>query len=62
MQEEVHAAVNPSSASSAYRWLLELLDVVGSAPLGSLRSRQCPAHEDQGPSLSLGQGADGWAG
>lgn len=41
-------------------WLLNLLDVVGSGRIGGLR--QCPAHEDETPSLSVRDLDDGWAG
>jgi hypothetical protein len=39
-------------------WLLELLDAVGSRPVGAAR-RQCPAHPDSSPSLSVGDGRTG---
>jgi hypothetical protein len=44
--------------SPAVAWFLGLLDAVGSHPLGAI-GRQCPAHRDAAPSLSIGQGADG---
>jgi hypothetical protein len=40
---------------SAVAWVLGLLDAVGSEPKGS-DLRQCPAHPDSSPSLSLGVG------
>lgn len=47
-------------AVTAYDWLMGLLDTVGSQPTGKPR-RQCPAHHDGSPSLSLNRGDDGQA-
>lgn len=41
-----------------HAWLHELLDLVGSGPSG-VALRQCPAHRDTAPSLSIGVGVDG---
>lgn len=49
-----------SDHSRAVAWLLGVLDAVGSGPTGA-RQRQCPAHPDTAPSLSIGQGDDGRA-
>lgn len=46
--------------SPAVAWVLGLLDAVGSGPTGKT-VRQCPAHDDAHPSLSIGQGDDGHA-
>lgn len=43
---------------TAHDWFAQLLDVVGSQPIGG-RLRQCPAHRDPTPSLSVSCGADG---
>ncbi len=50
-----------ASASSAYSWVLSLLDEVGSGPPKHPSQRQCPAHEDETPSLSVARGDDGRA-
>jgi hypothetical protein len=43
-------------------WLLGLLDAAGSGPVGKGATvRQCPAHPDESPSMSVGQGSDGRA-
>ncbi|MFB9237851.1 hypothetical protein ACFFWC_20195 [Plantactinospora siamensis] len=42
----------------AYTWMTGLLDAVGSRPTGG-RVRQCPAHPDRVPSLSVRPGPDG---
>jgi hypothetical protein len=55
--EEVASA--SVSASSAYVWILGLLDVVGSGPKGDKHHRQCPAHHDAAPSLSVAAGDGG---
>lgn len=47
-----------TNALTAYDWFSSLLDVAGSQPLGG-RLRQCPAHTDPAPSLSIKPGADG---
>lgn len=39
-------------------WFLGLLDAIGSGPTGK-SVRQCPAHVDSAPSLSVGIGKDG---
>jgi hypothetical protein len=44
--------------SAATTWLLGLLDAVGSGAEGTAL-RQCPAHRDPRPSLSVGSGATG---
>ena len=44
--------------SPALTWLLALLDAAGSGPPGAT-VRQCPAHHDTAPSLSVGTGHDG---
>ncbi len=51
------AVLLTSSASSAFEWFQALLDVVGSEPQGA-ELRQCPAHRDSTPSLSV-RGGDG---
>lgn len=46
----------------AVAWLLGLLDAVGAGPVGKLPPatvRQCPAHADSSPSLSIGAGEKG---
>lgn len=43
---------------NAYGWLSALLDHAGSRPAGG-KLRQCPAHPDAAPSLSLAEGRDG---
>jgi len=43
---------------NAYAWVHALLDVVGSEPKGA-HLRQCPAHPDRTPSLSLAIGDQG---
>jgi hypothetical protein len=48
-----------ASAPSALDWLLELLDLLGSAPYGHASRRQCPAHDDATPSFSISFGRDG---
>jgi hypothetical protein len=45
---------------SAVTWVHELLDAVGAEPKGA-RLRQCPAHRDSTPSLSIDVGAHGRA-
>lgn len=45
---------------TAHGWLSALLDVAGSQPAGA-RVRQCPAHQDARPSLSVSAGTDGRA-
>lgn len=45
--------------ASALGWILELLDLVGSGPAGHRTRRQCPAHDDASPSLSVGTGSGG---
>ena len=47
-----------TTTETAYAWLQGLLDVAGSQPHGG-RVRQCPAHQDAKPSLSVGVGRDG---
>lgn len=42
------------------RWWIDLLDATGSRPIGAT-TKQCPAHLDGSPSLSLGEGDDGRA-
>lgn len=44
--------------TSAAQWFLGLLDAIGSGPAGST-VRQCPAHTDAAPSLSIGEGKGG---
>ena len=44
--------------SPAVQWFLDLLDAVGARPAGKT-CRQCPAHHDASPSLSIGEGRDG---
>ena len=46
--------------NTAFAWLMGLLDVVGSQPLGG-RVRQCTAHHDPTPSLSISPGRGGAA-
>ncbi|MGI5214951.1 hypothetical protein [Plantactinospora sp. CA-290183] len=41
-------------------WLIDLLDAIGSQPVGGWL-RQCPAHADSTPSLSLNEGRNGSA-
>lgn len=53
MSSDGEEAVGGLSAASATAWFLALLDVVGSGPVGHRRSRQCPAHRDSSPSLSI---------
>lgn len=48
----------PTTTLSPTSWLLALLDAVGSRPVGGTR-RQCPAHPDSSPSLSVGDGRTG---
>jgi hypothetical protein len=48
----------PAVVCASTIWLLELLDAVGSQPRGS-RRRQCPAHRDSTPSLSVDDGYTG---
>src|SRR3954467_5514172 len=58
-----HCVTRPNahhSRSTAAGWLLELLDVLGSGPQQG-RVRQCPAHHDNTPSLSIKEGEDGRA-
>jgi hypothetical protein len=40
-------------------WFLALLDEVGAEPRGNDRIRQCPAHRDSTPSLSISTGETG---
>ena len=40
-----------------FQWFVGVLDAVGSQPLGKT-PRQCPAHRDAAPSLSLHEGKD----
>jgi len=51
-------ATLPEPDLTPTQWLLALLDLVGAEPVGSL-VRQCPAHFDRTPSLSIKAGADG---
>lgn len=50
-----------TSAASAYAWVLGLLDEVGSGPPRHASQRQCPAHHDETPSLSIAPGEHGRA-
>ncbi len=50
-------AASPASPTS---WLLALLDLLGAEPTGAL-IRQCPAHRDGTPSLSIKEGEGGRA-
>jgi putative DNA primase/helicase len=59
MEEGEEVAPTSVSASSAYVWILGLLDVVGSGPKGDKHHRQCPAHHDAAPSLSVKAGESG---
>lgn len=59
MEQEEEVATASASASSAYHWMIELLEVVGSGPRGDKRHRQCPAHQDAAPSLSVTAGEGG---
>lgn len=59
MEEGEEVATARPSASSAYLWMTELLDVLGSGPNGHKRHRQCPAHQDAAPSLSVTAGEGG---
>ncbi|MFY1673693.1 hypothetical protein ACN27G_27665 [Plantactinospora sp. WMMB334] len=43
---------------NAHQWFSALLDVVGSQPTGA-EIRQCPAHADSSPSLSIRSSPDG---
>lgn len=43
---------------NAHGWMVALLDHIGSQPLGG-KVRQCPAHRDGSPSLSVRCGRDG---
>lgn len=43
---------------TAYEWMAGLLDAIGSQPIGA-PVRQCPAHQDGAPSLSVRPGPDG---
>jgi len=43
---------------NAYRWMSALLDQAGSQPTGG-KIRQCPAHRDGSPSLSVREGRTG---
>jgi hypothetical protein len=44
----------------AFTWFIGLLDAAGSGPIGKNTStRQCPAHHDEHPSLSISEAADG---
>jgi putative DNA primase/helicase len=63
VRHQRHCVTRPTdlhAPSTAAGWLLSLLDVLGSGPAGS-SVRQCPAHRDEAPSLSVGQGPDGRA-
>jgi len=59
VEEEEEVATASASASSAYVWMIELLDVLGSGPKGDKFHRQCPAHQDAAPSLSVAAGDGG---
>ncbi|MFI6270716.1 hypothetical protein [Micromonospora zamorensis] len=43
---------------NAHDWIQQLLDIAGSKPVGG-KIRQCPAHRDRSPSLSVRPGPDG---
>lgn len=48
----------PAASVDAAAWFLALLDAIGSGPFGAT-VRQCPAHHDGAPSLSVGTGQGG---
>jgi hypothetical protein len=48
----------PATAPAASAWFLALIDVIGAGATGAT-IRQCPAHTDATPSLSIGAGENG---
>jgi hypothetical protein len=54
-------AATITAPAQGYHWLSGLLDAVGSQPVGGRNPRQCPAHRDPSPSLSVGAGEGGRA-
>lgn len=54
-------ATTTPARTQGYDWLTGLLDAIGSQPVDGRNPRQCPAHNDPSPSLSVGAGNGGRA-